>query len=169
MRAFYVAALALALAGTSLAAQAKPPTTRQQRARRAASSARASAAASARTRLKLWTKGAIVLAARLEKKQDHTPEHRQSDANALGRNLADARRALADLERAAPTAERPRLDSVRTHLKQARSHYDALARAVPDEDRVATHAGALRQHLVAAQNALNGRAATVRPRKKPTK
>jgi len=169
MRAFYVAALALALAGTSLAAQAKPATSRQQRARRAASSARAAAATSARTRLKLWTKGAIVLALRLEKRRDHTPEHRQSDANALGRNLADARRALTDLERTAPTAEKARLDSVRAHLKQARSHYDELVRSEPDEARIANHAGALRRHLVAAQNALNGRAAKERPRKKSRK
>ncbi len=155
MKAFFAAALAVSLAAGSVAAQA---THRTRRARRPATSASSEATETpesrARTRLKLWEDGAILLAARLESRQDSSAEHLHTDANALGRNIADAESALDELRRGSKGAEKARLDSVRTHFKEARKEYDQLRKAEPDAERVATHAAALHQQLSAAQRIL---------------
>ncbi len=168
MRGWFAAALAIGLAvapGASLAAQAthgKHTTTRTERQRRArrtitpVSTADESARASATTRLRLWTRGATLLATRLEHKQESTPEQMHSDANALGRDIADARAALEQLRKLALPAEKPRLDSVRGHLNEARKRYGDVAKALPDPDKVAAHAAEVRQQLAAAQTALGG-------------
>ncbi len=165
MRAILAAALALALAGAPLAAQARHKATRAQpeRARRPTSTtAAAKPASTAAARLRLWENGAILLATRLERKQDSTPEHLRSDVNGLGRDLADARSALAQLQREALPADRPRLDSVRAHFEQARKHYSELYKAQPNPDAIASHAALVHQQLVAAQNAMIARGTPAR-------
>ncbi len=176
MRAFAAAAvplasvLAILLTVAPLAAQAKPGTrTRERRTRHTATTARRDtvedARNAARARFKIWADGAILLAARIEGKQDSTAEHLHTDANALGGNLDDAESALAELRRGATGAEKARLDSVRTQLKQARSEYDQLRKAEPDVDAVATHAASLHAHLTAAERILGMRATPRAPRR----
>ncbi len=166
MRAFFAAALALALAAGSLPAQA---THRTHRARRPATSTSSETAESpesrARTRLKLWEDGAILLATRLESRQDSTAEHLHTDANALGRNLSDAESALDELRRGAKGAQKARLDSVRMHFKEARKEYDQLRKGEADADKVATHAAAVHEHLSAAQRILAPRVSPPAPRR----
>ncbi len=171
MRGLLAAALALALAGAPLAAQAthgKHPSTRTERERRArrpvtrvSTDADMSARASATTRLRLWSRGALLLATRLAHKQESTPEQMRSDVNALGRNITDARAALEDLRKHQLPDQKARLDSVRSHLNDARKRYGDLVKAWPDSDRVALHAAEVREELVAAETTLTGRPPTL--------
>ncbi len=170
MRGLLAAALALALAGAPLAAQNthgkhSTRTERERRARRPVTSVSTapdmSARASATTRLRLWSRGALLLDTRLEHKRESTPEQMRSDVNALGRNITDARAALEDLRRHELPDQKARLDTVRSHLNDARKRFGDLANAWPDSDRVAVHAGEVREQLVAAETALTGRPPTL--------
>ncbi len=149
MKAMVVAALAVVLAGTSLAAQ------------QVASGQASGKRQHLRTVHGGWDAGlvrpqrqAIRVAGRLERQADRSPARLKADVDRLGQALSSAETEEARLDRSATGNEKSELASFRSHEAEARTHYDELVKAMPDAGAVAQHAAAMRQHLTAAQAAL---------------
>ncbi len=151
MKAMAVAALALALAGTPLAAQqiaTGQATGKRQHARPMVHGGWDAA-------LVRPQRQAIQVAGRLERQADRAPARLKADVDRLGTDLSAAESQLAQLQRSAVGTQKSELDGFRSHEAEARTHYDELVKAMPNAGAVAQHAAAVRQHLVAAQAALH--------------